>query len=85
LIRNKIVKNIKKTIRKCMESIYLGKQKWYNKYRKNERGGNKLAKLALILGMILTALTIIEKVLVIHEKVKKLKTKRKRPARRKRK
>lgn len=44
-----------------------------------------MAKLALILGMILTALTIIEKVLVIHEKVKKLKTKRKRPARRKRK
>ncbi|MEZ2369236.1 MULTISPECIES: hypothetical protein [Bacillus] len=33
-----------------------------------------MAKLALILGMILTALTIIEKVLVIHEKVKKLKT-----------
>ncbi|MGH0414330.1 hypothetical protein [Bacillus cereus] len=33
-----------------------------------------MAKLALILGMILTALTIIEKVLVIYEKVKKLKT-----------
>ncbi|MEB8652940.1 hypothetical protein [Bacillus cereus] len=44
-----------------------------------------MAKLALILGRILTALTIIEKVLVIHEKVKKLKIKRKRPARRKRK
>ncbi|AFU18107.1 hypothetical protein MC28_G374 (plasmid) [Bacillus thuringiensis MC28] len=32
------------------------------------KGGYKLAKLALILGMILTTLTIIEKVLVIHEK-----------------
>ncbi|MDA2267093.1 hypothetical protein PDN28_14425 [Bacillus cereus] len=32
-----------------------------------------MAKLALVLGMILTALTIIEKVLVIHEKVKSSK------------
>lgn len=49
------------------------------------KGGNILAMLALILGMILTWITMIENALVIHEKIKKLKTKQKHPARRKQK
>ncbi len=49
------------------------------------KGGNILAMLALILGMIFTWITMIENALVIHEKIKKLKTKRKHPARRKQK
>ncbi|MGX5556679.1 hypothetical protein [Bacillus cereus] len=44
-----------------------------------------MAMLALILVMILTWITMIENALVIHEKIKKLKTKRKHPARRKQK
>jgi len=47
--------------------------------------GNILAMLALILGMILTWLTIIKNALFIHEKIIKLKTKRKHPTRRKQK
>lgn len=49
------------------------------------KGGYKLAKLALILGMILTTLSINRKSPSHPRKVKKLKTKRKRPARRKQK
>lgn len=45
---------------------------WYTKSIL-KRGGNRVTKVAIILGIIATALTIIEKSMTIIEKVKKPK------------